>query len=163
AKLGGNANNFLNFDNLTAGNVLDALKAAISQLSALGAGGPLGVKIPGINKSLGELIDIGQEYANILGNPDDTTTKTAQAVVDYLNPRLPVGSFVTAKVMPDAIEFSFSFTRTYAQPVPLQLNLNELGGAFSTDINGQINVSLTPTVNLTIGLLTAADVPIADR
>ena len=163
AKLSGSAPNFENFDNLTPGTVLDALKAAISQLSALGAGGPLGQKLPGINKSLGELIDIGQEYANILGNPDDSKTQTAQAVADYLNPRLPAGSFVTSKVMPDAIELAFSFTRTFTQDVPIQLDMQNLGGAFSTDINGTVHITLTPTIHLTIGLMTTADVPVADR
>jgi Ca2+-binding RTX toxin-like protein len=163
AKLGGSAPNFDNFNNLSPDTVLDALKAAISQLSVLGAGGPLAQKLPGLNKSLGELIDIGQEYANILGNPDDSKTQTAQAVADYLNPRLPAGSFVTSKVMPDAIEFAFTFTRTITQDMPIQLDLQSLGGAFSTDINGKVHITLTPTIHLTIGLVTTANVPIADR
>lgn len=163
AKLSGNATGFTDFNNLTAGGVLDMLKAAVAQLSALGAGGPLALKIPGLNKSLGELIDIGQEYATILGNPDESKTKTVQAIVDYLNPRLPMGSFVTAKVLPDAIEFGFSFTRTFTQDVPMQLDLQSLGGAFSTDVNGTVHLTLTPTVNLTIGLLTGADIDVDDR
>ena len=42
-------------------------------------------------------------------------------------------------------------------------DLASLGGAISTDVNGKIHVTLTPVINLTIGILTSADIALEDR
>src|SRR5262249_5336127 len=43
------------------------------------------------------------------------------------------------------------------------LDLNSLGGLLSTDVNGVMHFTLTPTLNLTIGFLTGAGLSPMDR
>jgi Ca2+-binding RTX toxin-like protein len=159
----GNRDGFLDFNNLSAGAILDGLRAIIQQLSALSGGGPLAQKLPIIHKSLGELIDLGQEYAAILGSPTADQARTAQSIADYLNSRLPAGATVTPTVLADAIEFTLTITRTFTTDQPLQLDLDALGGLLSVGTGGTVRFTFTPTLRLTLGFRTGSVIDLEDR
>ena len=153
---------FFDFTNLTSGSVFDALRAVASQLSALTGGGPLGVKLPVINKTLGELLDFGDTYLSKLGNPADSLKPpTAQDLAEYLANQS--GGPVTTRVLPDAVEFTFTFSRTETKTIPLQADLEALGGLFAVNSSGNITFSLTPTLTFTLGIKTQSDLAIDDR
>ncbi len=167
----GNKDGFLGFDDLSPGQILDMLRAIASQLTGLTTAGPLGAPLPVFRKSLGDLLaagdpalgqvlDFGKVYLDKLGAIDTSKTPTAADLAQYLVQQS--GLPVTTRVLADAIEFTFTFSRTASKTVPLALDLDAAGGLFQASTTGDVQFTLTPTLSLTLGIKTA-DLPLDDK
>ena len=159
--------NFVNFDNITPEMILNMLSVLLDRLSALGKGGVMGQKIPIINKSLGDVIDLGQALADKFGNlggMQGAQVATAKLLQNWLNSKLtPVTVLVI--VNPGDIRFNFSYTKSYQHLFPLSFDLQGLGSLVTLNAAGNLNVSRrTLTANFGLGInTTAGDVSILDR
>jgi hypothetical protein len=121
---------YAEYSNLPAGEVIDSLNALAPELAAIGNSGVLAMKIPIIGKSLSQVIDLGQVFRDSFGPPlaNNPNGGSAQDLINYLLPRVKPGTPVTSRVLPDAIEFTFTFEKNYTKTLPVALDLDSLGG-----------------------------------
>jgi hypothetical protein len=157
---------FLNFNNITPQMILDALQVLEGQLRTMGAGGVFDQPLPLINKSLSELVDLGQSFVEKLGLEQGVPSLgTAQALEDFLNSRFPSGLAVKVVVNPGDIRFTFKYADSFSKQVPFAFDLNDtLAGLVHLDGNGQLALHLKPEAQLTLGFTTAGgNVPFLER
>jgi hypothetical protein len=155
------ATNFANFQNITPQMIIDALQALFARLSSMGHGGVLDQKLPVIDKSLSEFIDLGQTLLDKLDQLDINRFATAQGLQDFLQDQL--GNFVGVAVKSDSIQFSLRFQQDLHESVPVSLNLGDQFGLLKVEGGGVVDFNGTAAANVTFGLLTGAGIPIAQR
>ena len=158
--------NFVNFDNITPEMILNMLSVFIDRLQALGKGGVMGQKIPVINKSLSDIMDIGQALSDkfgALGGMQGSQVATAKLLQNWLNSKLaPVT--VQIIVNPGDIRFNFNYSKSYTTSLPISFDLQGLGSLVTLNSAGNVNVSADFTANLGLGInTTAGDISILDR
>jgi autotransporter-associated beta strand protein len=161
---------FTNFNNITPEQILAALSALIDQLTALGAGGIFQQPLPLVNKSVSDLVDLGQMFLHQIGSPDDpnnvgiASVATAQKLQDFINRKLDpdptddvVPNVVTITVTPGDIRFTFTFTRGLETPLsfPFALDLGDNLGLVNFSGDGEVEVDADATFTLTLGVSTA--------
>src|SRR5262249_2664398 len=122
-------------------------------------------KIPVVNKSLSDLIDLGSDIASKLGNldsADPTQFASAKSLQSFLTTH---GIPLTVKSSPSAITFQLSDSFSWSKTLPLDFNLGSaLSSLVSISGNGQIGLSGMVTVGLGFGFLTAGgNLSIPDR
>src|SRR5262249_38087874 len=116
---------------------------------------------------LSDVVDLGQALLDKIGpldGIDGAQVATAKRLQDFLNSKLGAGT-VTVTVAPTDIRFAFTYTDTFAKTFPLGFDLGgALGGLVSLNADGQLSVAASASVNLGLGITTAAgDIPILDR
>lgn len=159
----GKLDNFTNFTNLDTDSVLGGLKSLKDALTRLGASGLFAVKIPAINTSLGELIDMGAAFQSKIQELTRDGTATARTLEAFLNSKLPAGIRVKIVVLSDAIEFGFTFVANVTKSLPLALDLDALGGLLKVSSSGALNFVGQATMKLTVGFLTSPNLGASDR
>src|SRR5262249_12725892 len=161
----GNVSDFSNFTNISFDTVLNALKLLASKLKSLGGGGILGQKIPVVNKSLSDLIDLGSDIATKLGNLDSvdpTQLATAKGLQTFFTMH---GIPLTVTSSATAISFQLSDSFSWSKTLPLDFDLGAaLSGLVSISSSGQLALGGTIIVNLGFGFLTSgSNLSIPDR
>jgi hypothetical protein len=163
--VGGQLTAFENFQNLAPQQILQMLQDLVDQLSALGAGGVFDQPIPLINKSVSDLLDLGQAFLAKIGSPSDPTQvsegqeSTAQKLADFPNQKLAPNAppVVSVIVTQGDNRFRFSFTKSFDTNLPFSFDLGNDRGLVDLSGSGQIAVHGDATVTLTLGLSTASD------
>jgi hypothetical protein len=161
---------FLNFNNITPQMIIDMLVALVGQLQTLGAGGILNQPLPIINRSISQVLNIGQEVANRIDTRHPellpvASLATAQGLANFLDthvcpdrdPRDP--PCVTVAVNSDDIRFTLNLTVGISQMLPIAF---DVGGLIHIDA-GRLNLAGTATLHLTVGLTTSAGFALLDR
>jgi autotransporter-associated beta strand protein len=151
--------NLLDFNNITPDMVLAALDSLIDQLRKVGAGGIFDQPLPLINKSLSQLVDLGQTVLDELGLGGSTRPKsddigTAQKLQDFLNSKLGAG-VVTVETQPGEIRFKFTFTKGLDFPVPFSFNVKN---GLSLTGSGTVNLHVDAGFTLTLGFRTGKNI-----
>ncbi|HEV8293382.1 MAG TPA: calcium-binding protein, partial [Tepidisphaeraceae bacterium] len=158
--------NFSGFVNITPQMILDALSTLINRLTAMGAGGVFNHKLPLINRSVADLVNLGQSLSgsDALGGATLNQVLTAQGLADYLASKFP-GLTPVVNLTPNDIRFTFRYQHNFDPVlVPLGFQLSDTLGLVNADANGQLSVTTGITANVKFGLTTAAgDIPIYDR
>lgn len=169
-QIGGQLTAFESFKNLTPAQILAMLQELVDKLDDLGAGGVLNQPIPLVNKSISDLLDLGQALLEKLqptGTPAAATldVATAQKLADFLNRKIaPNGPPVVSKitVTPGDIRFQFSFSKTITPIVfPFAFDLGNSKSLVSA--SGQLSLQGSATITLTLGISTAANTALLDR
>ena len=161
----GNVADFSNFTNISFDTVIAALKLLAGKLKSLGSGGVFAQKIPVVNKSLSDLIDLGSDIATKLGNldsADPTQFATAKGLQTFLTSH---GIPLTVTTSSSQISFQLSDSFAWSKTLPLDFNLGSaLSSLVSISGNGQIGLSGMVTIGLGFGFLTAGgNLSIPDR
>ncbi|HEX8523269.1 MAG TPA: hypothetical protein VF669_13510, partial [Tepidisphaeraceae bacterium] len=164
--------NFSSFQNITPQMIVEALQALIEKLRALGGGGVLDTKLPIIEKSLSDLVDLGQEFADRLGLLDPNGISTAKKLEEFLQDRLgdktKLGStdgdsIVVVKVTPDAIQLSLTVDQKIHRTLPFSLDLGDKWSVFEVQGAGSVDFNGFALGQLSVGVLTGANIPLAQR
>lgn len=161
--------NFSNLTTITPQMVLALLDQLVVQLTALGAGEPFQKRLPIINKSVAELIDLGQEFAakiNAGGSATDSQVATLKGLQTFLNSKLQsAGLQIILNPGEILVGFNFNpgFTRTFPFSFDFNLGSGTAGLAPSVAGQGQVTISGGITSRITLGMLTMPNLEFADR
>lgn len=151
------ASDFLNFENISIDTVFSAIKLLVDRLKKLGAGGVFDTKIPVINRSLSDLVDLSQDIADKLQNldsEDPSQFATAKSLQNFFNDKsIPL----TVVSSPSDIRFLFNDSFTWSKILPLSFDVGaSLGGLVSINSSGQLMIGGTASINTGFGFLTSA-------
>jgi Ca2+-binding RTX toxin-like protein len=166
---------FDNFNNLSPQMILEALELVINQLRSLGAGGVFDTQLPLINKSVSDLVDMGQAFLAKFGSPDGGSVSTVQFVENFLNSKLDanpndgmvpdVVNVVFDRGNPsdasdDDLRFTFTFSHDFspADPIPLALDLGGNLGFVTFEASGGLTLGATASLGLTLGFRTGSGI-----
>ncbi len=152
---------FEDFTNITPQMILAAIQALIEKLRGLGAGGVFDTRLPLINKSVSDLLKLGDQLANDLGTFDENNVLTAKGMENFLQSHVDNALKVT--VSQDAISFKLNFTQSVSENVPLNLDLGSSWGLLKVTSGGNLSLSGTASAALGFGLLTGANIPLDQR
>ncbi|MEO6434973.1 MAG: hypothetical protein ABIP55_04330, partial [Tepidisphaeraceae bacterium] len=160
------ASNFASFQNITPQMIVDALQGLIEKLRDLGGGGVLDAKLPIIDKSLSEIVDLGEEFATRIGLLDPNGVSTAKRLEEFLQFKLgdALGdAAVIVTVAADAIQFNLGFKQDFEETLPISLNLGDTWGLLKVEGGGVVDFVGSATANVTFGLLTGSAIPLPKR
>src|SRR5262249_39384340 len=148
------------FTNITPGMILDALPQLIDKLSALGVGdGVFQQKLPLINKSIAELVDLGKSFKDRIGGPGSALDVTsAKKLEKFLNDQIhKLSPDLNVKVVasPGDISFTFTFKDGFQKRVPLSFSVGQgldlvhvkTGDDQYLDLQGGVEATLALGIN----------------
>ena len=157
--------NFDQFKNISAADVLAALDLLVTKLQETGHGDVFSKPIPIVNRSVSDLIDLGQVFLDTIGKPDnDSSTATAAKLQAFINAKLVekgLPANVEIILSSNAVRFKFSAAKSYSRTVPIAFQVGN--GGISIDGNANLALTAIGTLNLTFGILTTPGVALADR
>ncbi len=156
------------FNELSAANLLDGLRALPSMLRNLAGAGAFGKDVPLLGSSLRQLITLGDKVQEFLDKADAFTTVQGMetALENVLNnPLLPVTVDVT--INPDDVQFALRFERSVSDTLNFNVDRGiTIGGGGPTlgfQVNGQIDASGAIGVDLRMGLSFASGLAPTER
>ncbi len=158
----GDLSGFESFSNIGPQQIFQALQLLVEQLRNVGRGGALDRPIPLINKSVSELIDLGEAWSSTIGQPDSANAiATAQGLQQFLQSKLGNTATVQVTVRHDDILFEFGFAKGFERNIPLNFAIGNSG--ISLVGNSNLSVSACADLNLALGISTAPDLSVSDR
>src|SRR4029077_14188585 len=119
------------------------------------------------NKSLSDMIDLGQSLISQVPNPSKLQAATGAALQSYLQ-SLPGLTNVSSTAENGDVLFKFTFGKDFNQPLPFQFDVKDTLGAA---LGAMVNVSGTGTVSIAghadadviLGLRTTGGLALQDR
>ncbi|MCO6453816.1 MAG: hypothetical protein J5I93_00735, partial [Pirellulaceae bacterium] len=158
---------FESFQTLNVQVILDMLDALGSELSKLGAGGVFDTKLPLVNRSLNDLIDLGQAFVDQFGDGGDQDLSTASNVEQFLNQKLDEaglgGLDVAVIITTEDIRFRVTLAGSFQQSVPVSFQVGQQFGGLSLTGDGTLAVAADALLGLTFGVRTGQVPQILDR
>src|SRR5262249_46629866 len=83
---------FLGYNNLSPGDVVQALIGVAHQLGIAGTGGIFGDKLPLIQHGLSDVIDLAKAFQDNVGLPSASDIPTAQDLLTFLDGKVGAGA-----------------------------------------------------------------------
>ncbi len=153
------------FTNITSEQVFAALDLLIEKLRDLGVGSALDKPIPLINRSVAELVDLGESFSKTIGKPaSPNAVSNALAMEAYINSKLATANqpdVVDVTLTTTGIEFTFKFNDHVTKILPLAFSAGQSGLSISGD--GNLSVNACVGMNLTLGLSNQPGLALANR
>lgn len=164
-QIGGQIANYTDFNQITPEQIFAALQLLIDELQELGGGAIFDRNIPLINRSVSELVDLGETWTQTVGSPDSATSvATAQKLEAFINSKLGTVAnpdVVDVIVQPGNMIFDFTIDRSIAEDFPLAFAVGNSG--FGLVGSGNITLSACAQLDLRLGISTVPNVPLAQR
>jgi hypothetical protein len=120
----------LDFKDISAADVLQALALVIDRLREMGVGGVFDQQLPLINKSVSDLVDLGATFLDDVQTPgDDSVVSSAKKLEAFLNSKInpsndPDGPHVQVVVRPDDIRFRLKVNKQFLRDdIPFAFDL----------------------------------------
>lgn len=159
--------NFSNYNNITPQMALELLNQIVLRLTEMGKGDVLQKRIPIINKSIAELVDLGAKFAEkiyAVPAPTDNQTLTLKALQTLINSKLQNAN-VTLSARPGEVLIGFSFNPGFSKTIPINFDFDNGNKGFSPTVSGEGMVTINGQVssNITVALKTGKDIEFADR
>ncbi|MCA9170110.1 MAG: hypothetical protein KDB23_20680, partial [Planctomycetales bacterium] len=156
---------FESFQNISAAQIFAGLQFIVDQLHEAGRGQAFDRQIPLVNRSLSDLIDLGQVWSEAIGSPESANSiATAASLTTFLNGKLGTAQNpnpVSVTIAPGEILFDLDLQRSFQHNVPLGISVGSQGMGLLSD--GTVQLNACADLGLTLGVSTAANVPVAER
>lgn len=152
------------FRNITAEQVFAALDFRIEKLRDLGVGTALDKPIPLLNRSVSDLVDLGEAFSKTIGKPDSPNAiSNAKAFENFINTKLGnPNPPISVDVTKSGIEFNFKLSHRF-QPHAVPLTFTVGDGGISISGDGNLSVNACVAMELTLGISNAEGLAFADR